>query len=445
MESDLKQFIVDHQIHEVECIIPDITCIARGKIIPKDLFLTANEMRLPKSVLLNTVSGDQPDNTPFVGATDPDMLCVPDASSIRLVPWAVERVAVVIHDCVNFDGSPVDLSPRAVLRKVLALYAERGWKAVVAPEMEFYLVARNSNPHEPLLPPLGRSGKAESGRQSYSVDAINDFDPFFQEVSSFSKIHALNVETLIHEAGAGQMEINFTHGDALDLADQVFLFKRLVRETALRHNISATFMAKPMENEPGSAMHIHQSIVDAKTGNNIFSDAKGEATTEFLQYIAGLQTYIPLAMPIFAPYVNSYRRLTRYMSAPINVRWGYDNRTCGIRIPNSNAAARRVENRVPGVDVNPYLAIAATLACGYLGIAERLTASEPLTDSAWELADELPRNLEDALQSMQGCKVLSDILGERFVRAFCEVKLLEYATYNRVISSWEREHLQLHV
>jgi glutamine synthetase len=443
--TDLKQFIIDHQIHEVECIISDMTGIARGKILPKDLFLEAGEMRLPKSVLLNTVSGDQPDNTPFVGATDPDMLCIPDASTIRLVPWAVEQVAVVIHDCVNFDGSPVDLSPRAVLRNVLVLYKEKGWAPVVAPEMEFYLVARNSNPHEPLQPPLGRSGKAESGRQSYSIDAVNDFDPFFQEVSSFCKAHQLQVETLIHEAGAGQMEINFSHGDALALADQVFLFKRAIRETALRHGISATFMAKPMENEPGSAMHIHQSVTDLKTGKNIFSNADGSASTLFYQYIAGLQKYIPQAMPIFAPYVNSYRRLTRYMSAPINVRWGYDNRTCGIRVPNSKPEARRVENRVPGVDVNPYLAIATTLACGYLGITEALTPSEPMADSAWESEVELPRNLEDALLRMQNCKELSALLGENFVKAFWEVKALEYATYKRVISSWEREHLQLHV
>lgn len=445
MMNDLKKFILDHQIHEVECIISDMTGIARGKILPKDLFLEAGEMRLPKSVLLNTVSGDQPDNTPFVGATDPDMLCIPDASTIRLVPWAVEQVAVVIHDCENFDGTPVELSPRAVLRNVLKLYAEKGWKPVIAPEMEFYLVARNSNPHEPLQPPLGRSGKAESGRQSYSIDAVNDFDPFFQEVSSFCKIHQLQVETLIHEAGAGQMEINFAHGDALALADQVFLFKRAIRETALRHGISATFMAKPMENEPGSAMHIHQSIEDMHTGNNIFSQEDGTASPLFFQYIAGLQKYIPQAMPIFAPYVNSYRRLTRYMSAPINVRWGYDNRTCGIRVPNSKPTARRVENRVPGVDVNPYLAIATTLACGYLGMVEQLTPSEPMVDSAWELEVELPRNLEDALLRMQNCQALSTLLGEKFVKAFWEVKALEYATYKRVISSWEREHLQLHV
>ena len=443
MSTPLHAFLTEHRIREVECVIPDMTGIARGKILPKDLFLAAGEMRIPKSVLLNTVNGQQPANGPYVGETDPDMVCLPDVDTLRLVPWAAEPVAVVIHDCHEFDGSPVELSPRSVLRRVMALYSAKGWRPVVAPEMEFYLVARQQNPHEPLQPPLGRSGKPEAGRQSYSIDAVNDFDPFFMELSQFCGVHRLGVETLIHEAGAGQMEINFSHGDPMDLADRVFLFKRTVRETALRHGIFATFMAKPMELEPGSAMHIHQSIVDAGTGSNIFSKADGSASEHFAHYLGGLQKYVPLVMPMFAPYVNSYRRLSRFMSAPINVRWGHDNRTCGIRVPNSHPEARRVENRVPGVDVNPYLAMAATLACGYLGMKERLEPSDPMSNSAWDLDHELPRHLEDAIARMRACEAMSDLLGPLFVKAFCAVKELEYATYNRVISSWEREHLLL--
>ncbi|MES3020908.1 MAG: glutamine synthetase family protein [Pseudomonadota bacterium] len=443
MDGPMREFLREHNIHEVECVIADMTGIARGKILPKDLFLGADHMRLPKSVLLNTVNGEQPNNTPYVGSTDPDMVCVPDPATIRVVPWAAESVALVIHDCENFDGSPVGLSPRAVLRHVLALYAQRGWRPVVAPEMEFYLVARTTNPHEPMIPPMGRSGIAELGRQSYSIDAVNDFDPFFLELTAFCKIHELGMETLIHEAGAGQMEINFAHGDALELADRVFLFKRAVRETALRHGIFATFMAKPMEREPGSAMHIHQSILDASTGNNVFSKPDGSASGLFFNYIAGLEKYLPPSTLLFAPHVNSYRRLSRYQSAPTNVRWGYDNRSCGIRIPNSNAANRRVENRVPGVDVNPYLAMAATLTCGYLGMSDALLPSEPMHDSAEHVHNELPRNLEDAISRLRLCAPLSRVLGEMFVEAFCEVKELEFATYSRVISSWEREHLML--
>jgi glutamine synthetase len=442
MKTSINQLLEQHRIHEVECVIADMTGIARGKILPKDLFLGAGEMRLPKSVLLNTVNGQQPDNAPYVGDTDPDMVCRPDLDTFRVVPWAAEPVAVVIHDCFDWDGTPIPLSPRAVLRKVLDLYTRQGWHPVVAPEMEFYLVARQQNPHEPLQPPVGRTGKPEAGRQSYSIDAVNDFDPFFMELSNFCAVHRLGVETLIHEAGAGQMEINFAHGDALELADRVFLFKRTVRETALRHGIFATFMAKPMETEPGSAMHIHQSILDAE-GRNIFSQADGSASPAFFHYIAGLQTYIPQVLPVFAPFVNSYRRLAPHMSAPTNVRWGYDNRTCGIRVPKSTPAARRVENRVPGVDVNPYLAIAATLACGYLGLTQTRQPAEPTGTSAWNMEHELPRHLQDAIELLRACAPMRDILGAQFVDAFCAVKELEFGTYNRVISSWEREHLLL--
>ena len=445
MNEQLVQFLKENHIHEIECVIPDMTGVARGKIVPKNLFIKDETMNMSKAVLMITVNGEFADYQRFIGASDPDMVCVPDADTVRMAPWAIEPVAVVIHDCMDFDGKPVALSPRAVLRRVLKLYEDRGWQPVVAPEMEFYLIAQNNNPHEPLRPPLGRAGRTEVGRQSFSIDAVNDFDPFFQELSTFCETARLGVETLIHEVGAGQMEINFSHGDALDLADRVFLFKRAARETAYRHNIFATFMAKPMENEPGSAMHIHQSIVRRDDGSNIFSAADGKATPDFFHYIGGLQRYLPAAMPMLAPFVNSYRRLSRDSAAPINVRWGYDNRTCGIRVPNSGPAGRRLENRVPGVDVNPYLAMAATLACGYLGMVEEVKASDPMSESAYSLDYELPRKLEEALVGMQECGPLAEVLGDDFVQAFCDVKRKEVETFNRGITAWEREHLQLHV
>jgi glutamine synthetase len=445
MNDTLAAFIRQHQIHEIECVIPDMTGVARGKIVPKNLFLAEDSMKMSKAVLTITVNGEFAEFERFAGANDPDMVCRPDPATIRLVPWAIEPVAVVIHDCEDFDGKPVGISPRAVLRKVLKLYEDKGWRPVVAPEMEFYLIRQNNNPHEPLRPPSGRAGRSEVGRQSFSIDAVNDFDPFFQELSAFCQAAELNVETLIHEVGAAQMEINFTHGDAMSLADQVFLFKRAVRETAYRHNIFATFMAKPMEGEPGSAMHIHQSIVSTSSGDNIFSLPDGSPSPLFFHHIGGMQRYLPQAMPMFAPYVNSYRRLSRHTAAPINVRWGYDNRTCGIRIPPSGPAARRLENRVPGVDVNPYLAMAATLACGYLGMVNAIEPSAPMDDSAYDMDYELPRSLEDAVELMQACPELADILGEEFVQAFCAVKEKEFETFNRAITAWEREHLQLHV
>jgi glutamine synthetase len=223
------------------------------------------------------------------------------------------------------------------------------------------------------------------------------------------------------------------------------MFKRTAREAALRHKMYATFMAKPHAKEPGSAMHIHQSIVDRKTGKNVFSNADGTPTQLFFSHIAGLQRYLPAAMSLLAPNVNSYRRITRFQVAPINVQWGYANRTAGLRVPGSDPQSRRVENRLSGADANPYLASAASLACGYLGMVQGLSPTEPISGSAHDLPFSLPRSLDEAIRLLRECEPLIDILGESFVSAFTLVKEAEYEVFLQVISSWEREHLLLNV
>jgi glutamine synthetase len=242
------------------------------------------------------------------------------------------------------------------------------------------------------------------------------------------------------------MEINLRHGDPLELADQVFMFKRTIREVALEHNIYATFMAKPMAAEPGSAMHIHQSILDTATGENLFSDPKtGEATPAFYAFIAGQQKYLPAIMAILAPYVNSYRRIAKGSGAPVNTQWGYDNRTCGLRVPPSDAANRRVENRIPSSDANPYLAIAASLAAGYLGLSGALSPSAPVDIDASALGVQLPRSLSESLRLFTEARPLVEILGETFVQAYDRVKQTEYEIFMQTISPWEREFLLLNV
>jgi len=443
--SEIKQFLRDHSITEVEAIIPDMSGVARGKIMPAEKYAEDEGMRLPESIFLQTVTGEYPDDDSSIHPSEIDIDLIGDPKTIRVVPWAADPSAQVIHDCFYDDGRPVPMSPRYVLRRVLDLYAARGWRPVVAPELEFYLVEPNTDPDYPLKPPVGRSGRPEIGRQAYSIAAVNEFDPLFDDIYAFCKAQNLDIDTLIHEAGAAQMEINLIHGDALALADQAFLFKRTAREAALRHKMYATFMAKPLANEPGSAMHIHQSVVDSKSGANVFSDGEGKASPLFEAHIAGLQKYLPAAMSLLAPNVNSYRRITRYNMAPINVQWGLDNRTAGLRVPHSGAEDRRIENRLGGADANPYLAMAASLACGYLGMIEGLKPTEPITGSAYELPFSLPMTLADALAMLRGCKPLVEVFGERFVAAYGAVKENEYETFSRVISSWEREHLLLNV
>jgi glutamine synthetase len=442
----IKAWINQNKITEVECLTPDMTGIARGKIIPASKFLAEKEMRIPEAIYAQTVSGEYPDDEgELLDPTDKDMYLHPDSSTIRLVPWAKDPTASVIHDAFDGAGKPIEIGPRYILRRVLDLYKQKGWEPIVAPELEFYLVAQQHDPDIPLKPPVGRSGRPETGRQSYSIDAVNEFDPLFEELYDFCDAQGLDIETLIHEVGAGQMEINFLHGNPLLLADQVFLFKRTVREVALRQNVYATFMAKPMAFEPGSAMHIHQSVVSASGGQNIFVKPDGSNSDLFLHYIGGLQKYLPKAMLLFAPFVNSYRRTTRFSTAPINVQWGYDNRTVGLRVPYSAPQARRVENRLPGADANPYLVLAATLAAGWLGMEEKLKPTEPLSTSAYDLPYELPRSIEQAILELQGSKPLREVLGSKFVDVCCAVKEKEYETFLKVISSWEREHLLLTV
>jgi len=204
-------------------------------------------------------------------------------------------------------------------------------------------------------------------------------------------------------------------------------------------------MAKPMQGEPGSALHLHQSVLDVATGRNIFTNEDGSDSRLFHAFIGGLQRYVPEAMALFGPYVNSYRRFTRYLAAPINVQWGYDNRTAGLRVPMSEPQSRRVENRISGADANPYLATAASLACGYLGMVQGLSPTEPISGSAHDLPFSLPRNLDEAIRLLRECDPLIEILGDSFVSAFALVKEAEYEVFLQVISSWEREHLLLNV
>ncbi len=444
----LKEWLRERRITEVELLVPDMAGIARGKILPTSKFLAGldnDTLRLPESVFGQMVTGADAD-TDALTYQAPDMILAPDADTICVVPWYREPTAQVVCDCVDREGNPILVAPRQILKKVLARYVEKNWRPVVAPELEFFLSQKNIDPDYPLLPPAGKSGRPQTGRQAYSIDAVNEFDPLFEDVYDYCEAQEIGIDSLIHEEGVAQVEINFYHSDPLELADQVFLFKRTVRQAALRHDIYATFMAKPYEQEPGSAMHIHQSVVDASSGRNIFATRGGKDTRQFMAYIGGLQRFLPAAMPLIAPYVNSYRRLVRFLSAPVNTHWGHENRTVGLRIPESEAKNRRIENRVPGADANPYLAIAGSLACGFLGMTQNLAPTKPMEGNAYDsMRYQLPRHLLDALSRFRNSQDLRELLGEGFVDLYSDVKASEHDAYQQVISPWERQHLLLNV
>ena len=439
-----REYIAGRRLDEVECVIADIAGVARGKAMPASKFADQANYFLPNSIFLQTITGEWADN-PSGQFTEPDMILVPDFTTATAAPWTADVTLQVIHDAQNRDGTPVPTAPRNVLRRVLDLYRAEGWQPIVAPEMEFFLVARNIDPNQPIIPPMGRSGRRAAGKQAYSLSAVDEYGKVIDDIYDFAEAQGLEIDGILQEGGAGQVEINLAHGDPVRLADEIFFFKRLIREAALRHDCFATFMAKPIEGEPGSAMHIHHSVVDIKTGKNIFSDPEGNETEAFMHFIAGMQDHLPGAVALLAPYVNSYRRYVPDFAAPINLEWGRDNRTTGLRIPISGPEARRLENRLAGMDCNPYLGIAASLACGYLGLkAAKLPRPECLVD-AYNLETDLPYNLGDALDLLEEDTALVEVLGAEFCSVYDSVKRNEYKEFLQVISPWEREHLLLNV
>lgn len=436
-------YLENNRLDEVECVIPDLPGIARGKAVPAAKWERQSYFHLPNSIFFQTITGDWGEASTD-GFTEPDMTLRPDLSTATAAPWATDGTLQVIHDAFDLSGKPVECAPRNVLKRVVALYKAQGWTPVVAPEMEFYLVARNVDPAKPIEPMMGRTGRPAAGRQAYSMSAVDDYGPVIDDIYEFAEIQGIEIDGITQEGGAGQLEINLLHGDPVKLADEVFFFKRLIREAALRHDCFATFMAKPIEGEPGSAMHIHHSVLDAQ-GRNIFTGPQGGETDAFFNFIGGLQQHLPSVIAMFAPYVNSYRRYVRDHAAPINLEWGRDNRTTGIRVPVSDKAARRVENRLAGMDCNPYLAMAASLACGYLGMINEIRPEKRFRGDAYESEAQIPQNLGDALDLFEDATEVQQIIGPEFARVYSIVKRAEYDEFLQVISPWEREHLLLNV
>jgi glutamine synthetase len=347
---------------------------------------------------------------------------------------------MAIHDCYELSGELCQFAPRSLLKQILGHYDAIGLTPVVAPEIEFYLTAANVDPAQVLRPPVGRGGRAEVGQSAFSMNLLNELAPFWDEFHAAIDTLGIRADTWIHEVGLTQYEINLLHGNAVNVADQAFLFKYAAKEIALKHGLNAVFMAKPIAGEAGSSMHLHQSIVDAK-GSNIFSNEDASESERFHHFIGGLQAYLPDMMLVFAPFVNSYRRFIKGSMAPVNLLWGHDNRTTGLRIPRSGPTARRVETRVAGADANPYLVMAATLAAGLAGMEDKLEPTPALEGSAYDHSHDLARTFLVALEQFEASASARKLLGNRFVTAFASVKEIEYQNYLNEVGAWERRFL----
>ena len=454
MSENFQNWIKENSITEVECLVPDLGGIACGKIVPTNKFIKGLENdshRLPQSVFIQTISGgyateDEELPIDVYNPTDIDVILRPDFNTIRNVPWYEDPTAQVICDAVNLNGTQVINASRTVLKKILKLYEELEYQPIISPEVEFYLVKPNSDADYPLEVPTGQSGRVETGKQAFGIDAVNEFDNLFEDVYNFCEQQNIEIDTINHESGSAQMEINFQHGEPLELADQVFLFKRTLRQAAIKHKLYATFMAKPMENQPGSSLHLHQSLLNKKNNKNIFYNKKNTISNLMKNYIGGLQEFTPKLMPIHAPNINSYRRLFATWDAPRNTNWGIGNRSCGFRIPSNEEHSMRIENRISGSDTNPYLVIAANLAAGYLGIKNKIKPSAETKKSVFgDQKSFLPKNMEQAISLFEKNDQINDVFNQKFVRTIAAIRRVENQAYLKVISSWEREFLLLNV
>lgn len=428
-------------VAEIECVTPDLNGVPRGKVMTAEGFLEGRRLQLARGVLLQCIMGGYPPAR-FYGSDDGDLVLSAAPERVFRLPWSESPRAMAICDADELDGRSSGLSTRGLLKRVVAAYAEHGWQPVVATELEFFVFERHLDPQRPFLPPLGLDGSRESGCSAFSVSSGNGLRPFFEEVYRGMAALGLPRDTFMHEMGVSQFEINLLHGDPLLIADQTFLFKHLLREVGLKHGLAVVCMAKPLPHTPGSSMHIHQSVVEQGSGRNIFSADDGEATPAFYHFIGGQQAALADFTLLFAPNVNSYQRLCHPYASPNNACWSHDNRAAGLRIPASGPAARRVENRLPGADANPYLAIAASLAAGLHGLQEQLQPTEPI-QGEFEVppALSLPCTLHAALQRLQGSALARQWFGEEFVGGYCATKSMELMSFLDEITPWERRVL----
>ncbi|MFF7708693.1 glutamine synthetase family protein [Pseudomonas sp. NPDC007930] len=427
-------------VDEIECVTPDLNGVPRGKVMTAQGFAEGRRLQLARGVMLQGIMGGYPPAR-FYGSDDGDLALVPDTQHLYRLPWSSTPRAWAICDAQELSGEGSALSTREQLKRVLARYAAHGWAPVVATELEFYVFKQHADPTQPFELPAG-----ELGYGAFCVSSHNGLRPFFDEVYRSMAALGLPRDTVMHEMGVSQFEINLLHGDALLLADQTFLFKHLLKEVGLRHGLSVVCMAKPLAHTPGSSLHIHQSVVRLDGGGNLFSGADGRATEAFSHFIGGQQQAMAELTALLAPNVNAYQRYFHPYASPNNACWAYDNRAAGLRVPASAPAARRLENRLPGADANPYLALATVLGAGLHGIEQRLAPSPPL-QGEFEVPEEfkLPCTLPAALERLMRSELAVELFGKEFIEGFGATKALELASFMGEITPWERRILAAQV
>ena len=444
MKNIAKKFLDLHpELEKIEFIYVDFNGIPRGKnASPKTLIKAFDGgLRMPISSFVLDIWGDNPKGTGLIMSGDGDAICRPVASSLAVTPWNSRNTAQCLVSMEGGDGEPIYADPRHILSSVLDRFNKLNLKPVIAPEMEFYLVdkqlQKNGHPQMPLIP--GTQRRYEEV-QLLNLSEMDDFEGFFALVEKSAHSLGIPAETAIKECAPGQFEINLLHhDDALLMADQTFLMKRLIKNCARKFNMNATFMAKPFSEEAGNGMHAHLSIVNKDGKNVVQVDKDKQPQGIFAEAISGLLKTTPDFLSFYAPHSNSYRRLVHNADhAPTTLSWGNENRTALIRLPEASSEATRLEFRLPSADSNPYLVFASILSSVLSGITEKYPLDkETLGNAHAQHEPALAITWREAVHKTSESLIVKDFFGERFQKSYQCVKESEIKRFESTITDFE--------
>ena len=437
----------------IECAVGDFTSVARGKSVGHQDFAGMAGCRFPSVVFGLTLTAGEPEAVfgPLLPASYLDISLVPDLATLRAQPGRAGTAAVICEPAGPLHagryGRTVcasEFSPRAALRRVLARLDKAGLAATVAPELELFLVdRREADGQVSLHAPASRAGAPARERacEAYSLERTGHFADYFDALFDACRLQGIPVCGHAHEAAYSQYEVNFMPGEPLAQADAVFRFKRLARQVAAQFGFLATFAPKPFLDEPGTGMHWHFSIQHkglVESHTNAFAHPDGSDKAALGAFIGGLQRHADAAMAFFAPHDMAFDRIRLSNASPSSASWGHDDRAVAFRIPQAGAQNRRIENRLPGGDANPYLIVAATLGMGLAGIEQGLA---PAGESAGVA---LPRSLPEACDALEASALMRELFGDPLVDLFVALKRHESAERHAAADPrhhWDLVHL----
>lgn len=441
----MKNWLSEHpQVRTIRVAAADLNGQARGKRMPSLFGAKVIEAgtRFPMSAMNLDIWGEDIEDSPLVFETgDRDGVLRPTERGFTPMPWLAAPTALLPLWMFHEDGTPFAGDPRHALDRVLQRFQARGLKPVLGIELEFFLIDDDGETLQ--VPASPRSGKRRVAGEILSLRALDQFDGFFTEVYDACEAMGIPAEAAISESGLGQFEINLAHcDDALRAADDAWLFKMLVKGMARNHGFAASFMAKPYPDYSGSGLHVHFSVLD-ETGTNVFNDGGPEGTDMLRHAVAGCLSAMPGSALVFAPHANSFERMVPGSHAPTGVSWAYENRTSALRIPSGSASARRIEHRVAGGDVNPYLLLAAILGAAINGIEDAIEPPPPITGNAYATAlTQIPGDWVSAIDTFAASHEIARIFNADLIRNMVLTKRQE-VRYMGEISPEERVAIYL--